>query len=605
MKDRRQRAILTLVATRPVHSQEELVALLQRQGFDVTQATVSRDVKELRLAKVPIKSEQGEIFKYVVPSAAPNYVSRLHRAMAELATTIAGSGNLIVIHTRAGQRDDARFGGRRGRLARGARHDRRRRYDPGHRALARRDAVYQTALSRPESADGGMSRVVLAYSGGLDTSVLLKKLILEGHEVVAMTVDFGESDAVAGAGAQAALEAVRAKAIALGAYDAVLIDARERFIDGVCLGGAARQRALSRCLSALGGALAPAHRRACWSKTPAKYGATVVAHGCTGKGNDQVRIELAVRALDPALTCRAPLRESPLSRPDAIAFAREHGVPVSHTAAKPYSVDANLWGRSIEAGRARRSLELAAGRRLCVDRAVCVAAAASAGNRRRIRSRRGRTRKGARRAPLVAELNAIGGRHGVGRIDLVEDRVVGFKSREVYESPAASMLIAAHRALERLVLTRDELRFKALTDRRYAELIYDGLWMQPLRGALDAFNAAFASRMTGEVRLRLHRGNCVVTGVRSPFALYREHLATYGRGDAFDHQAASGFIALHALPLRPSREPSKRRRSRHDRTSVGRPLYDRSRCGSPCVRFIIGGRSRTSAVRRRVLARPR
>ena len=157
--------------------------------------------------------------------------------------------------------------------------------------------------------------------------------------------------------------------------------------------------------------------------------------------------------------------------------------------------------------------------------------------------------QGLRTAPLVAELNAIGGRHGIGRIDLVEDRVVGFKSREVYESPAASILIAAHRALERLVLTRDELRFKAFTDRRYAELIYDGLWMQPLRNALDAFNEALAPRMTGEVRLRLHHGNCIVTGVRSPFALYREHLATYGRGDVFDHQAASGFIALHALPL--------------------------------------------------------
>ncbi len=392
-----------------------------------------------------------------------------------------------------------------------------------------------------------MSKVILAYSGGLDTSVLLKKLVLEGHDVVAMTVDLGESDAVAGPGAQAALDAVRAKATALGAYDAVLIDARERFIMEYAF-VALRANALYEDCYPLAAALSRPLIAELLVENARTYGANVVAHGCTGKGNDQVRIELAVRALDPTLTCRAPLRESPLSRPDAIAFAREHGVPVSHTAEKPYSVDANLWGRSIEAGEledpwssppedvfawtAPPALQPPFPQEIVVEFETGTPSA------------QGRTT-----APLVAELNAIGGRHGIGRIDLVEDRVVGFKSREVYESPAASILIAAHRALERLVLTRDELRFKAFTDRRYSELIYDGLWMQPLRNALDAFNEALAPRMTGEVRLRLHRGNCVVTGVRSPFALYRERLATYGRSDAFDHQAASGFIALHALPL--------------------------------------------------------
>jgi argininosuccinate synthase len=528
MKERRQRAILTLVATRPVHSQEELVALLERQGFEVTQATVSRDIRELRLTKVPITSEQGEIFKYVIPSAAANYVSRLHRAMAELATTITGSGNLIMIHTGPGGAmmlasaiDEAAFG--------------------------RRDAVRQTALSRSQSADGRMSRVILAYSGGLDTSVLLKKLVLEGHEVVAMTADLGESDAVAGPAAQAALDAVRSKALALGAYDAVLIDARERFISEYAL-VALHANALYEDVYPLSAALSRPLIAELLVENAHTYGADVVAHGCTGKGNDQVRIELAVRALDPALTCRAPLRESPLSRPDAIVFARENGVPVSHSVGKPYSIDANLWGRSIEAGvledpwnappedvfawTAPAALQPPVAQEIVVEFAAGLP------------SCEGRTT-----AALVAELNAIGGRHGVGRIDLVEDRVVGFKSREVYESPAATILIAAHRALERLALTRDELRFKAFADRRYAELIYDGLWMQPLRNALDAFNHALAPRMTGEVRLQLHRGNCVVTGVRSPYGLYREHVATYGRGDAFDHHAASGFIALHALPL--------------------------------------------------------
>jgi argininosuccinate synthase len=392
-----------------------------------------------------------------------------------------------------------------------------------------------------------MSRIVLAYSGGLDTSVLLKRLILEGHEVVAMTVDLGESDAVAGAGAFAAVDAVRSKALALGAYDAVLIDARQRFIAEYAM-PALRANALYQDVYPLSAALSRPLIAALLVQTAHEYGAAVVAHGCTGKGNDQVRIELAVRALDPALVCRAPLREHPLSRPDAIAFAREHGVPVAHTVEKPYSIDANLWGRSIEAGVLEDPWNAPPedaftwtappmARPILPEEAIL---AFDQGEP----SLDGRTN-----AELVAALNLLGGKHGVGRIDLLEDRVVGVKSREVYECPAATILIGAHRALERLVLTRDELRFKALSDRRYAELVYDGLWMQPLRAALDSFNASFAPRMTGEVRLQLHQGNSFVTGMRSRNALYRQHLATYGAGDEFDHQAAGGFIALHALPL--------------------------------------------------------
>ncbi|HEX3671111.1 MAG TPA: argininosuccinate synthase [Candidatus Cybelea sp.] len=392
-----------------------------------------------------------------------------------------------------------------------------------------------------------MSRIVLAYSGGLDTSVLLKKLVLEGHEVVAMTVDLGESDAIAGEGAKVALEAARAKAIALGAYDAVLLDARARFIDEYAF-AALRANALYEGVYPLSAALSRPLIAELLVETARRYGADAVAHGCTGKGNDQVRIELAVRALDPDIVCRAPLRESPLSRPDAIAFARAHGVPVSHTAERPYSIDANLWGRSIEAGVLEDPWcappEDAFAWTSAPESApaqyeeIVVTFVAGLPSVDELSS-----------APLVARLNALGGRHGVGRIDLVEDRVVGFKSREVYECPASVTLIAANRALERLVLTRDELRFKALVDQRYAELIYDGLWMQPLRAALDGFIATFAARMSGEVRLRLHRGSCAVTGARSPHSLYRQRFATYGNGDAFDHRAADGFIALHALPL--------------------------------------------------------
>ncbi len=390
-------------------------------------------------------------------------------------------------------------------------------------------------------------KIVLAYSGGLDTSVLLKRLILEGHEVVAMTLDLGESDAMAGDGARAALEAVRAKALALGAYDAVLIDARDRFVNEYAF-AALRANALYQGVYPLSAALSRPLIADLLVKTAHEYGATVVAHGCTGKGNDQVRMEVAVRALDPELICRAPLRENPLSRPDAIAFAREHGVPVPHTTEKPYSIDANLWGRSIEAGVLEDpwcappedafAWTAAGAARPALPEEVAIAFTADEP-----------AAAGARGVALVAALNALAGKHGVGRIDLIEDRVVGLKSREVYECPAAIVLIAAHRALERLVLTRDELRFKALADQRYAELIYDGLWMQPLRGGLEAFNASFAPRMSGEVRVRLHQGNAVVTGSRSPCSLYQQRLATYGAGDAFDHGAAAGFIALHGLPL--------------------------------------------------------
>ena len=392
-----------------------------------------------------------------------------------------------------------------------------------------------------------MSRIVLAYSGGLDTSVLLKKLVLEGHEVIAMTADLGESDAIAGAGASAALEAVRSKALALGAYDAVLVDARERFVREYAFKALAAN-ALYQDIYPLSAALSRPLIADLLVSTAHEYGATVMAHGCTGKGNDQVRIELGVRALDPKLVCRAPLREAPLSRPDAIEFARANGVPVSHTVSKPYSIDANLWGRSIEAGILEDPWN--APPEDAYAWSVAPSHAAAEPEEIVVRFERGKPIVNKEQgAEMVASLNALAGKHGIGRIDMVEDRVVGLKSREVYECPAALVLIAAHRALERLVLTRDELRFKAQADQKYAELVYDGLWMQPLRNALDAFNGTFGERMTGELRMQLYRGNATINGVRSPLGLYRENLATYGAGDAFDHAAAGGFIALAALPL--------------------------------------------------------
>ena len=399
-----------------------------------------------------------------------------------------------------------------------------------------------------------MSRVVLAYSGGLDTSVLLKKLINAGHEVVAMTADLGESDAStslitahASGDPAAELARVRDKALALGAYDAVVMDVRERFYEHY-VAPALAANALYEGVYPLSAALSRPLIAALLVETAHEFGATAVAHGCTGKGNDQVRIELAVRAIDPSVAVWAPLREEPLSRPDAIAYAGANGIPIAHTAEKPYSVDANLWGRSIEAGVLEDPWNAPPESAYSWTRAADFRPRAAEDIVITFES--GTPSLGALEGPeLVAVLNGLAGAHGVGRIDLVEDRVIGVKSREIYEAPAATVLIAAHQALERLVLTRDELRFKAAADQKYAELAYDGLWMSPLRAALDAFNAALAARMTGNIRVTLHQGRAWVSGSSSPLALYDESLATYGNGDRFNHRAAGDFIALYGLPL--------------------------------------------------------
>jgi len=390
-------------------------------------------------------------------------------------------------------------------------------------------------------------QIVLAYSGGLDTSVLLKQYIEAGHDVVAMTANLGESDMVSGDGSQAALDGVRKKAIDLGAKDAVLIDARERFVEQYAYKALAAN-ARYQGTYPLSAALSRPLISDLLVEVAQQYGYDAVAHGCTGKGNDQVRIEVGVRARAPHLTTLAPLREKPLSRPDAIAYAQAHNVPISHTAAKPYSVDANLWGRSIEAGVLEDPWN--APPEDAYAWTVKPAEAPAAGTEVVLSFERGvPSMNGEHGANFLFNLNKLAGANGVGRIDMIEDRVVGLKSREVYECPGSVTLIEAHIALERLVLTREELRLKAGLDQRYTELIYDGQWSSPLRDALDAFNAKIAERMTGDVRVKLVRGRAVVTGSRSPFALYDESLATYGNADRFKHDAATGFIEIWGLPI--------------------------------------------------------
>jgi len=385
---------------------------------------------------------------------------------------------------------------------------------------------------------------VLAYSGGLDTSVAVAWLRETlGFEVVTCTGDLG---------ATGDLEAVQRKAIASGARKAIVQDARDIFVryfvwPALQAGALYEERyplatALGRPL--LAKLLVDAAR---------SENARFVAHGCTGKGNDQVRFDLAVGALAPDLTVIAPMRGGMnMTREEEIDYARKHGIAVEATKKSPYSVDENLWGRSIEAGvledpwgRPPRDVyqwtadpeEVPAPP---YELEISFVEGVPVGLD-------GEEQSG---VDLIKTLNVVGGKYGVGRIDMVEDRLVGIKSREIYEAPAAVLLHQAQRALEALVLTKDALRFKARVAQEYAELVYNGLWFSAHHQDLAAYVRSTQRFVTGEVRLRLDRGTSTVVGRRSAHSLYQTALATYGKGDAFDHRASEGFITVFGLPLR-------------------------------------------------------
>jgi argininosuccinate synthase len=386
-----------------------------------------------------------------------------------------------------------------------------------------------------------MKTVILAYSGGLDTSVCVKWLARRGWRVVAFMANVGQGDPSAAA--------IR-RAKAAGAERVIVRDLRREFLTDYCWpalkahavyeGEYLLATALSRPLIATH-LVDVAHR----------MGAAAVAHGCTGKGNDQVRFEVTARILDPSLALVAPVREWEFrSREEEIEYARRHRIPIDVTKRSPYSIDQNLWGTSIESGvlenpwtepppdtyRSIRAPQRAA------SRLARVTVGFTKGEPTHLNGRR--------MAPvaLVERLNALGAVHGIGRSDMIESRIVGIKSREVYEAPAAAILLAAHRELERLVLDRELLRFKQEVAAAYAGLVYAGLWRTPLKAALDAFVNETQRRVTGEVRLALYKGSCRVVGRRSPHGLYRERLATYSAKDQFDQRAAAGFIKLFGLP---------------------------------------------------------
>ncbi|MEV1145968.1 argininosuccinate synthase [Micromonospora sp. NPDC049799] len=386
-------------------------------------------------------------------------------------------------------------------------------------------------------------RVVLAYSGGLDTSVAIPYLAEQtGAEVIAVAVDVGQGGED--------LNAIRQRALDCGAVESEVVDARDEFAAGYCL-PAIRANALYMdrypLVSALSRPLIVKHLVA----AARKHGGTIVSHGCTGKGNDQVRFEVGLGALAPDLKIVAPARDFAWTRDKAIAFAEEKGLPIDVSAKSPYSIDQNLWGRAVETGFLEdiwnspvEDLYAYTSDPAQERDADEVVITFDAGDPVAI--------DGETVTPYQAilELNRRAGAQGVGRLDMVEDRLVGIKSREVYEAPGAIALITAHQELEAVTVERDLARFKKSVDQRWGELVYDGLWFSPLKDSLDAFIADAQQHVSGEVRMTLHGGRATVTGRRSEASLYDFGMATYDTGDTFDQSLAKGFVQLWGLPSR-------------------------------------------------------
>jgi argininosuccinate synthase len=384
-------------------------------------------------------------------------------------------------------------------------------------------------------------RVVLAYSGGLDTSVAIGWIAEEtGAEVVAVAADVGQGGED--------LEVIRQRALDCGAVEAVVADVRDEYADEYCL-PALQANALYMgrypLVSALSRPLIVKHL----VKAARDHGASVVSHGCTGKGNDQVRFEVGIGALAPDLRVTAPVRDSGMTRDKAIAFAEEKGLPIDVNKRSPYSIDQNVWGRAVETGFLEDpwngpiedvySYTSAPGTSTGPDELVLTFTAG-------VPTAIDGTPVSVLQA--IEQLNQRAGAQGIGRLDMVEDRLVGIKSREVYEVPGAQVLITAHQEMENLTIERDLARYKRGVEQRWSELVYDGLWYSPLKRALDAFVQDSQQHVSGDVRMVLHNGTATVTGRRSEASLYDFNLATYDAGDTFDQSLAKGFVELWGMP---------------------------------------------------------
>jgi argininosuccinate synthase len=384
-------------------------------------------------------------------------------------------------------------------------------------------------------------RVVLAYSGGLDTSVGIGWLKdATGKEVVALAVDVGQGGED--------MDDIRQRALDCGAVESIVVDAKDEFAADFLM-PALKANAMYQKTYPLVSALSRPVIAKHLAITAKRLGADSVAHGCTGKGNDQVRFEAAVAALAPDLTSIAPVRDLALTRDKAIIYAEEHNLPIRQSAKNPYSIDKNVWGRAVETGFLEDpwNAPIEDLYEYTQDPSVFKAAdevviTFEAGIPVAI--------DGVQLSPLaiIEQLNTVAGKHGVGRIDVVEDRLVGIKSREVYEAPGAVALIAAHEALESLTLERDVNRYKRSVEAEWSNLVYDGLWFSGLKRSLDAFIDDTQRYVSGDIRLTLQGGRAVVTGQKSSTSLYDFSLATYDTGDTFDQSLSKGFIELWSLP---------------------------------------------------------
>jgi argininosuccinate synthase len=389
-----------------------------------------------------------------------------------------------------------------------------------------------------------IEKIVLAYSGGLDTSVILKWL-QEKYKVpvVAFLADVGQGED---------LKSAADRAAKIGAEKVIVKDLKEKFTTDFVL-RSLQANAIYENKYLLATALSRPLIAESMVEVAQAEEATAVAHGCTGKGNDQVRLEISMCALAPELEVLAPIREWELkTREEEIDYAEKHHIPLEVTKKSPYSIDKNLWGISIECGiledpwkePPEEIYQLTVSPEKAPDKPTYLELYFEDGIPRKIDG------KEYKPVDLIAALNKAAGANGIGRVDHIESRVVGIKSREIYEAPAGRVLYLAHKEMENLTLTRQTLEFKALVDKKYGELIYSGMWHSPLKSALDEFIEKTQKKVTGTVRIKLYKGNCVVVGRKSPYSLYSQALATYGEGDIFDQKLAKGFIEILGLPIK-------------------------------------------------------
>jgi argininosuccinate synthase len=394
-------------------------------------------------------------------------------------------------------------------------------------------------------------KIVLAYSGGLDTSVSVKWIQDKyGYDVIALGLDVGEGKD---------LEAIKTKALNVGAIKAYILDAKEMLAKDYIL-PALKANLLYEGKYPLSSALSRPLISKLLVDVAEKEGAVAVAHGCTGKGNDQVRFEVSIQALNPDLKVVAPVREWGMTRDEEIAYAEKNGIPIPVDLDNPFSIDANIWGRACEAGVLENPWAEAPEE--AYDWTNPIELTPDTPEYIEIEFEQGvPVALNGEKLPLVQlieALNLIGGKHGVGRIDHIENRLVGIKSREVYENPAALILINAHKELEFLTLPREVTQFKTQVEQQMAKIVYEGLWYSPLKAALDAFVEETQKVVSGTIRVKLFKGNHTVVARKSPHSLYNEELATYTKGDAFDHNAAVGFIKLWGLPTKVFTEVNKK-----------------------------------------------